>query len=148
MAVSPPVSLPDAEKLDALRRLDQFREWQSLDDRRYCLVCGKIITGRQIQGTNGRRGTGPLRVVVRRRVVTQFRWIGYCLPTNFSPWPRQPHPRPAQLLPQSRLILAQNAACHRNCESGPRILNKFSNTCPPTTAGSQATTSSQCVVTS
>ncbi len=49
MELSPPAPLADADKLNALRRLDQFREWRSLDDKRYCLVCGKIITGRQIQ---------------------------------------------------------------------------------------------------
>jgi hypothetical protein len=45
-----------------LRRLDQFREWRSLDDRRYCLVCGQIITGRQIQMGGGTRGNGALRL--------------------------------------------------------------------------------------
>ena len=43
------IELPDLEKLDTLRRLDQFRNWQSLDEKRYCLVCGKLITGREIQ---------------------------------------------------------------------------------------------------
>jgi hypothetical protein len=62
MALSPPRLLPDADKLDALRRLDQFREWRSLDDRRFCLVCGKIITGRQIQVAGGTRGNGPLQL--------------------------------------------------------------------------------------
>jgi hypothetical protein len=52
MPLTPPTSLSDAEKLDALRRLDQFRQWRSLDDKRYCLVCGKIIAGHQIQLTN------------------------------------------------------------------------------------------------
>jgi hypothetical protein len=56
------VKLPDNEQLDALRRLDQFRAWHSLDDKRYCLVCGNIITGRQIQVTGGTRGNGPLRL--------------------------------------------------------------------------------------
>ena len=62
VALSPPVALPDADKLDALRRLDQFREWRSLDDKRYCLVCGKIITGRQIEVAGVTRGNGPLRL--------------------------------------------------------------------------------------
>ena len=48
MALSLAVTLPDADKLDALRRVDQFRQWRSLDEKRFCLVCGKIITGRQI----------------------------------------------------------------------------------------------------
>jgi hypothetical protein len=54
--------MPDAEKLDVLRRLDQFREWHSLDDKRFCLVCGKIINGWQIQIAGGTRGNGPLRL--------------------------------------------------------------------------------------
>jgi len=62
VALSPPVTLSDADKLDALRRLDQFRHWRSLDEKRYCLVCGKIITGRQIEVTGGTRGNGSLRL--------------------------------------------------------------------------------------
>jgi hypothetical protein len=59
---SPSISLPDAEKLNVLRRLDQLRQWHSLDDKRYCLVCGKIITGHQIQVAGGTRGNGALRL--------------------------------------------------------------------------------------
>ncbi len=62
MALSPPVTLSDADQLDALRRLDQFRQWPSLDEKRYCLVCGKIIIGRQIEVAGGTRGNGPLRL--------------------------------------------------------------------------------------
>jgi hypothetical protein len=62
MALSPPTPLSDADKLHALRQLDQFREWRSLDDERYCLVCGRIITGRQIQVTAGAGGNGKLRL--------------------------------------------------------------------------------------
>ena len=62
VALSPPVRLSEVDKLDALRRLDQFRRWRSLDEKRYCLVCGKIITGRQIQVAGGTRGNGPLRL--------------------------------------------------------------------------------------
>jgi hypothetical protein len=60
VALSPSITLTDADKLDVLRRLDQFRQWPSLDDKRYCLVCGKIITGRQIQVAGGTRGNGAL----------------------------------------------------------------------------------------
>jgi hypothetical protein len=59
MASSPPAPLSDAQKLAALRRLDQFRDWRSLDEKRYCLVCGKIITGRQIQVAADTHGDGP-----------------------------------------------------------------------------------------
>lgn len=62
MALSPPTPLSDVDKLNALQRLDQFRQWRSLDDKRYCLVCGRIITGRQIQVAGGTRGNGPLRL--------------------------------------------------------------------------------------
>jgi len=62
MALSPPIPLSDADKLVALQHLDQFREWRSLDEKRYCLVCGKIITGRQIQVAGGTSGNGPLRL--------------------------------------------------------------------------------------
>ena len=54
------VRLSDNEKLEALRLLDQFRAWHSLDEKRYCLVCGKLITGRQIQLDGGTHGNGPL----------------------------------------------------------------------------------------
>jgi hypothetical protein len=60
--ISPSISLPDAEKLSVLRRLDQLRQWHSLDDKRYCLVCGKIITGQQIQVAGDTAGNGALRL--------------------------------------------------------------------------------------
>src|SRR5947207_8417477 len=62
MALSSPVTLSEIDKLDVLCRLDQFRQWRSLDEKRFCLVCGKIITGRQIQVAGGTRGNGPLRL--------------------------------------------------------------------------------------
>jgi hypothetical protein len=62
MALSTLIKLPDDEKLEALRRLDQFRQWRSLEEKRYCLVCGNVITGRQIDVAGGTRGNGPLRL--------------------------------------------------------------------------------------
>ena len=62
MVLSSPIKLSEGEKLEALRRLDQFRPWRSLDEKRYCLVCGKIITGEQIEVAGGTRGNGPLRL--------------------------------------------------------------------------------------
>ena len=62
VALSTAIKLPDDEKLEALRRLDQFRQWRSLEEKRYCLVCGNLITGRQIQVAGGTRGNGPLRL--------------------------------------------------------------------------------------
>jgi hypothetical protein len=60
--LSSPIKLSDGDKLEALRRLDQFRPWHSLGQKRYCLVCGKIITGEQIKVGGGTRGNGPLRL--------------------------------------------------------------------------------------
>jgi hypothetical protein len=57
------IELCDAEKLNVLRRLDQFRQWYSLDEKRYCLVCGEIITGREIRVIESTRGDAPLRVI-------------------------------------------------------------------------------------
>ena len=62
VALSSPITLPDAEKLDVLRHLDQFRQWHSVDDKRYCLVCGQIVTGKEIQVTGGTLGIGPLQL--------------------------------------------------------------------------------------
>jgi hypothetical protein len=63
MTLISPAHVSDQEKLKILRRLDQFRHWNSLDDKRYCLVCGKFITGHQVKLLGGTRGNGPLRVV-------------------------------------------------------------------------------------
>ena len=62
MALLELTKLSDEEKLEVLRRLDQFRQWRSLDDNRYCLVCGELISGQQIQVAGGTRGNGPLRL--------------------------------------------------------------------------------------
>jgi hypothetical protein len=58
-----PADVSDEAKLKLLRRVDQFRDWHSLDDKRYCLACSKIITGHEIQLVGGTRGNGPLRLV-------------------------------------------------------------------------------------
>jgi hypothetical protein len=62
MALVSPIKLSDGEKLEILQRFDQFRQWHSLDEKRYCLVCGEIITGLEIQMIGGTRGNGPLRI--------------------------------------------------------------------------------------
>ena len=62
MALSTATRLSDEENLEALRRLDQFRQWHSLEEKRYCLVCGNLISGRQIQVAGRTPGNGPLRL--------------------------------------------------------------------------------------
>ena len=59
----PPIELTAAEKLEILQRLDRYRRWRSLDDKRYCLACGQLINGHDIQVVGGTRGTGPLRLI-------------------------------------------------------------------------------------
>jgi len=62
VTLSTATRLSDEENLEALRRLDQFRQWHSLEEKRYCLVCGNLISGRQIQVADRTRGNEPLRL--------------------------------------------------------------------------------------
>ena len=81
MTLSIPAKSADDERLEVLRRLDQFRHWHSLDEKRYCLVCGKLISGRQIQVDGGTRGNGPVRLScpTKRCNSIPMDWV---LPTN------------------------------------------------------------------
>ena len=49
--------LPLAEKLLALREADTFRKWYSLDDRRVCVLCDRVINGRMIDIHPERNGS-------------------------------------------------------------------------------------------
>ena len=63
MGLPSPIKLWDSDKLQILQRLDKYRRWQSLEEKRYCLVCGKLISGREVEVIGGTRDTGPLRAV-------------------------------------------------------------------------------------
>ena len=63
MSLLTTLELSDSDKLETLRRLDQFRKWRALDDQRFCLCCGNLLTGRDIKVVGGTRGSGPLRVI-------------------------------------------------------------------------------------
>ena len=67
MQLLAPIVLSGTEKLEILQRLDPFRKWHSLDDKRYCLACGQIIEGRDVLVVGGTRGTGPLRLICPTR---------------------------------------------------------------------------------
>jgi hypothetical protein len=54
MAIRP--HLPLDERLTILRSTDQFRNWNSLDDNRVCILCEKQFSGRQVGITRGRGG--------------------------------------------------------------------------------------------
>jgi hypothetical protein len=62
-ALLSPIEPTDFEKLEILQRLDRYRKWQSLDEKRYCLACGHFIDGHGILIVGGTRGTGPLRLI-------------------------------------------------------------------------------------
>jgi hypothetical protein len=50
-------SLLPAEKLAILRATDSRRKWVSLDDQRVCVLCDRVITGRQIEVTLALNGS-------------------------------------------------------------------------------------------
>jgi hypothetical protein len=104
--------LSNVDKLEALRRLDQFRQWRSLDEKRFCLVCGKIITGRQIQVTGGTRGDGPLRLScpTERCNSIPMDWV---LPTD------EILARVEKLAAQEREAAASSTVTHCNLRNEP-----------------------------
>jgi hypothetical protein len=67
VALLHPIEFPDPEKLEILERLDHYRKWRALDEKRYCLACGKVIEGHHIQVVGGTRGSGPLRLICATR---------------------------------------------------------------------------------
>ena len=77
MTVACSIKLSDEQKLNILRRVDEFRQWHSLDEKRYCLVCGEMITGRQIQVVRDTRGNAQLRLScpTGRCNATAMEWV-------------------------------------------------------------------------
>jgi hypothetical protein len=63
MPLLAPIELSGPDKLEILQRLNRYRKWRSLEEKRYCLACGQIIEGRDIVIVAGTRGTGPLRPI-------------------------------------------------------------------------------------
>jgi hypothetical protein len=57
-----PIKLSAEDKLNVLRQLDRWRSWNSLQDKRFCLVCGHLLSGREIEVVGGTREQGPLRL--------------------------------------------------------------------------------------
>jgi hypothetical protein len=63
MQTDAPIRLGSDEKLLLLRQLDRDRDWESLDDRRFCLCCLTTFTGRQVDIIGGTRELGRLRLL-------------------------------------------------------------------------------------
>jgi hypothetical protein len=57
------LNLALSEKLGILRRLDHFRSWRSLDDKRYCLGCDRIIRGGELRMIGNLNNPASLRLM-------------------------------------------------------------------------------------
>ena len=44
------------DRLELLRNNDACRKWYSLDDKRVCVLCDRVLTGRQVQIKRGPHG--------------------------------------------------------------------------------------------
>jgi hypothetical protein len=77
VSASNPLQLAPADKLDVLRSLDEFHYWHSLEDKRRCKRCGRVITGRQmlVIELQGRRGKLHLRCPTVACVSTPSDWV-------------------------------------------------------------------------
>ena len=77
VSVSTPLQLLPEDKLDVLRYLDEFHYWHSLDDKRRCKRCGRVITGRQmlVIELQGRRGKLHLQCPTVACTSTPSDWV-------------------------------------------------------------------------
>lgn len=53
--------LPPEEKLTILQTADLRRKWYSLNDQRVCVLCGRTITGRELEVVRDANGVCLLR---------------------------------------------------------------------------------------
>jgi hypothetical protein len=63
------------ERLSILRDADHFRHWTSLDDKRFCVLCEKSFTGRQVEITQGPRGRVQLHCPTENCHAGPSRWV-------------------------------------------------------------------------
>ena len=47
---------PPDERLAILKAADSARKWYSLDDKRVCVICDRVFTGRQIDIQSNQKG--------------------------------------------------------------------------------------------
>ncbi len=62
-------------KLRMLRESDSVRPWETLDDTRHCILCEKVITGRQIRIVWNRRNFPRLQCPTRGCASTPAEWV-------------------------------------------------------------------------
>ena len=77
MSAAPSVKLSPQEKVEILRRLDEFHFWHSLDDCRMCRECGHSITGWEIQVIDGKNAREKMRLQCPTEgcVSTPAQWV-------------------------------------------------------------------------
>src|SRR2546421_571209 len=77
MSAAPSAKLSPEEKLEILRRLDEFHFWHSLDDCRMCRECGHSITGWEIQVIEGKGARDKMRLQCPTEgcVSTPAQWV-------------------------------------------------------------------------
>jgi hypothetical protein len=63
------------ERLSILRAADQFRSWDSVDDRRFCIVCDRKFNGRQISITRRRHGGYDLHCPTAHCKSLPHQWV-------------------------------------------------------------------------
>lgn len=67
--------VPLDEKLAVLQEVDAFRKWSSLDDRRVCVRCEKVINGRMIDVWQDTRGAFHLHCPTPGCPATARDWL-------------------------------------------------------------------------
>lgn len=67
--------VPLAQKLVVLQEVDTWRKWYSLDDRRVCVGCDRMITGRQIDIWEDKAGTFHLHCPTPGCTATPHEWF-------------------------------------------------------------------------
>lgn len=67
--------LTDDAKLRILCQAAPECGWQSLDDRRQCILCENTISGRQVRVARGRHGKLELRCPTHRCNATPAEWV-------------------------------------------------------------------------
>lgn len=68
-------SLASEDKLAALRKGDASHNWQSLDDRRSCILCEKTFSGRMVDILIGATGRVRLRCPSDGCTGTPREWV-------------------------------------------------------------------------
>jgi hypothetical protein len=71
------LSLSPQDKLDALRMLDEFHLWRSLDDVRFCTECHRSFTGWAVQviESKGTRGRLHLQCTTEGCLALPSQWV-------------------------------------------------------------------------